>query len=281
MRFVLLLLTGIIPGLSFSQRTHRPELLALHPYDTLNKYSFLVVSMQPDKKDRNKTIPLAYGTGCFVRNDQKLYFVTAAHVFTNCDIYKNTHRVDTPVAVKIWYKDTLGRRTQQLIFLSQPKRQTPCRSAVSVPDVDTMDVSAYFKNGEIYSIEGLMPDYHREFHNLSPHDTIVTYGYPNELNNPDTIDINPNLTPVGYISFGRKIPRDQPRRIVKQIADFYYAIEPGLPTGVSGAPLFRVSSDAAGKTIVEFIGVQSGTKENRKISLIAQGRILSSDYHLR
>jgi hypothetical protein len=143
-----------------------------------------------------------------------------------------------------------------------------------------MDVSEYFKDGRINSVDYLTPDY-RDYHSLSPCDTVITYGYSHEPGDQDTIERNPNLIPVGYISYSRDSIDDQVGYVKEQLAISYYAIEPGLPHGVSGAPVFRVSSKGNNNMMVEFSGIQSSTRDDWKISYIVRGNVLSNLYHLK
>lgn len=281
MRLLVLLLMGILPELASSQPVCRVDLLQSPPYDTLQRFSYLLVTMRKNQKSPKDTVPMDVGTGFFITKNKNLYLITARHVITNCDPYTLEVRGDTPVAVKVWYQDALGHAKNQLIPLPKVKVQVPCKSAFSVPDVDTIDVSGYFKDGKIITVDSLMPSDYRDFHRLSPCDTVVIYGFSHEPD-PKTIDKNPNLAPVGYLFYSRELPNDQVKEGNDGLYDAYYAIEPGLPRGISGAPVFRVSAtEEPGRTIVQFSGIQSGTRDDYKISYIVQGFILARNYHLK
>lgn len=277
MRLLTLLLMGVVPGLALSQTVCRPDLLMTHPYDTLQRYSYLVVPILK-KNWQHEDIALTDGTGFFIWQNKKLYLISAKHVFTNCDPYGRKTRNDIPDALMIWYQDSLKKPKKKLIPLPANKITESCPAAFDVPDVDALDVTKYLGNEHLNTIESLMPDCRKQnpkTHILSPCDTIVAYGYSLEPTDSNEILRVPNLLPEGYISYSRDMPKDQSPAINAKLFQSYYWIEPGLPNGVSGAPIFRVSFEGTDNPVVEFSGVQSSTKANWKISLIVQVCVLS------
>lgn len=280
MRFLLLLFVGFVPTLVLCQTVCRIDLLQTHPYDTLRKYSYLIVSMGRDRKNKKRIIPLNTGTGFFLRDEKKLYFITARHVVTGCEVYNAKTLPDIPTVVKIWYKDRSDKPAYRLIPLPDKIIKTPCISAVALADADTLNVSEYFKDVDVNTIEGFRPG-PNEDHMFSPCDTVVAYGYPSESNDLDTLDIRPNLVSEGYISYSRDMPHDQQVDVDNQLFTSYFAVEPAMPPGVSGAPVFRISLAGDNGPIIRLCGIQSGTRADWKTSYIVQENVLWRDFQLK
>lgn len=279
MRILILLLMGIIPDLVLSQPLSRVSLPAAHPYDTLQKYSYLIVTMRKERGSQ-QPVPSGTGTGFFIRQSKKLYLISARHVLTNCDPYPVKIRDDTTVAIDVPYRDTLGRAKHQILPLPESKLHPSCKSAFVCPDVDTMDVSDYFKDAQINTVDGLSPDY-ESGHELSPNDTVIAFGYSNFPGNPNALESYADLAPVGYISYSREMPNDQGIGN-SELNIAYYAIKPGLPSGVSGAPVFRISRGGTGdRSMVEFSGIQSSAKKSKKVGYIVKGAMLVQLYQLK
>jgi len=274
MRLVLLLLMGILPELASPQAPRRVNIQNAHPYDTLQKYSYLLVSLRRDSL-HHVDGPVSIGTGFFIRKRGKLYLISAKHFFTNCDPYTRKPRVDTPVAILVWYRDIYKKIVCKRLQLPLSIIRDSCISAASRPDLDSFNVSEYFKNGEINSVEHLIPDYVKDGRLLHG-DTVIVYGYPNEPHDFAEFIERPILTPTPSIAYRTDIAADPNPAVTAQLPTLYYAIEPGLKPGVSGAPVFKISRRQMGKLVVQFSGVQSSTLPDGKVSLIVQGLLLST-----
>lgn len=276
----LLTLLFVIPELALSQPASHIDLPGTPSFDTLQKYSYLIILMRKDGRHHERDLPYGHGTGFFLRKDKRLYLISARHLFSNCDPINRKRRGYEPVAIKIWYQNSLGKPASQLVPVPEYKIRSRCDLAYVIPDVDTMDVSDYVTDGQINAIDSFMPDY-SEFRSLSPGDTVVAFGYSHEPGTSDSLDRYPDLSPVRFISYSKELPNDQKPPVREQMSISYYSIGPGLPHGVSGAPVFRISSEGTNRTIVEFSGIQSSTRDDREFSYIVKEYVLAARFHLK
>ena len=267
MRLICLLLAGIVLLFSSCQSTRLQPLLKQHPYDTLEKYSYLLVALKKSQGDSTKVKPITNGTGFFYRKDEKLFLVSAYHVLTGCSNYNRNMPDQRPDSMDIWFFNEPGKGTY--IRLSMDAyRAGQCETADKRADVDTMDVTAWIKNVKVSSVERLTCGPCGGDDTLRKRDTVVCYGYSNfqrEQYNygPASVPSAPNAS----IGLGRKIPGRDGKTKMK---DHYYFIHPKLHEGDSGGPVFRIRSDANGNKIVGFMGIQSGSKENGNRSTITK-----------
>jgi len=260
MRFACLLLMGYLtlitschPGARMFAKQH---LL----YDTLEKYSYLIIGMNDGE--------ITSSTGFFIRSaGDKLFLVSAYHVFTGCDIFPDTFQARRPDTLKVWYTDTLGRYKFAKLPLTTYKNK-PCKSAAVVPDVDTMEVTAWFRDGAIYSIEHIAPHFWEGPLGVGEGDTVACYGYfqKNSAAFPPG-EGDRRVVPGGYISHAIQVP-DSIRGLLGQL---YMAVRPAYKEGFSGAPVFIIRSDSSHKRKVEFAGIQSGNSEDNSLSLMVRG----------
>ncbi|MDO6433107.1 hypothetical protein Q4E93_21035 [Flavitalea sp. BT771] len=252
------LFTSCHPG----ARVHATERLL---YDTLAKYSYLIIGMHNGEEITNST-------GFFIRDaGDKLFLVSAYHVFTGCDIYPDTFQARRPDTLKVWYTDTMGRYTFTKLPLTAHLKK-PCKSAVTLPDVDTMEVTAWFRDGAIYSIEHLAPHHWKKPDVAIKGDTVACYGYSQHRSAKfPPKDGDARVMPGGYTSHAIEVPDG-----IRALGQTYMAVRPAYKEGFSGAPIFMITSDSTHKRTIEFAGIQSGNSEDNSHSLIVRGAELGT-----
>jgi hypothetical protein len=284
MRLLILLLMGIIPELALCQHKH---LLKKHPCDTLGKYSYLIVTLHIDSRQPGKKKLISNGTGFFIRQKDSLYLISARHVFTGFDVYGSESRPDTPNALIVWYWDIKQQLQSRTIPLPAELINESRRAAGALPDVDTLNVTGDFADGKINSVERFLPRYLGSPDTLLVGDTVIAFGYPDRSGDQDsprpadTVLAHLNHEPVGFVAYCIEMPEFSPPYINDGMIKFYYAIKPGLPHGVSGAPIFKISWVGTDNPVVKFVGIQSGTKGNGKNSTIVKGSLLPTLYNIK
>jgi len=260
MRIACLLLMGSLSLFISCQPGTRGLTSKSYLYDTLEKYSYLIIGMNSEE--------ITNSTGFFIRDtSNKLFLVSAYHVFTGCDLFPDTLQALRADTLKVWYTDTLGRYTFAKLPLTAHKNK-PCKSAALLPDVDTMEVTAWFRDGKIYSIEHMAPHYWKEFTGVSAKDLVACYGFfqDDPAKFPPKAG-DPRVRPGGYASHVVEVP-DSIRDLLGQT---YIAVRPAYKEGFSGAPLFMIRSDSTHKRTIEFAGIQSGNSGDGSLSLIVKG----------
>jgi hypothetical protein len=254
---LLLLLVSLLTSCRSGSRITSPK---SYPYDTLEKYSYLIIGLN--------TKEITNSSGFFIRDtSNKLFLVSAYHVFTGCDIFPDTLQGNRADTLKVWYTDTLGRYTFAKLPLTTHKNK-PCKSVALLPDIDTMEVTAWFRDGRIYSIEHMAPHYWKEFAGVRRKDRVVCYGFSQD--DPAKFppkEGDPQVKPAGYTSRVKEVP-DSIRQLIGQT---YIAVHPAYKEGFSGAPLFMIRSDSTHKRRMEFAGIQSGNSEDNSLGLIVRG----------
>jgi hypothetical protein len=270
MRFACLLLLGLLSLSLFtschpSSRVHTSESFL---YDTLGRYSYLIIGMNNGE--------ITNSTGFFIRDTgNKLFLVSAYHVFTGCDLFPDTFQARRPDTLKVWYTDTLGTYKFAKLPLTAYKNK-PCKSAAVLPDVDTMEVTAWFRDGAIYSVEHMAPHYWKVYNGLTEGDVVACYGYfqHSSAKFPPK-DGDARVMPGGYTSHVIKMPGNI-RGLLEQN---YLAVRPAYKEGFSGAPVFMIRSDSTHKRTIEFGGIQSGSSEDNTLSLVVRGVELGKLLH--
>jgi len=261
MRLACLLLMELIPLSIFCQTSRNDPAAEKHSYHTLAKYTYLVWGLKKNER-LSRMDPVTFSSGFFIRSNDRLFFVSAYHVFTGCAILWGAVRPDRADSLEIWYMDTTKHYKSQRLSVEGYKKK-PCPKDV-IADVDTMDVSAYFKDGKIYSIEHMIPDYYHDYRFPSTGDRLVGYGFAHQ-------------------SYSSKIERRRPGKYICRIVDIpekakpdtneqmkiaYIAVKPALDSGCSGAPIFRVDFDARHRKRFEFAGIQSMNNDTFKLSFV-------------
>ena len=268
MRFACLLLLGSLSLLTSCHPGARIHATESFLYDSLGKYSYLIIGMNNGE--------ITNSTGFFIRDTgDKLFLISAYHVFTGCDLFPDTFQAQRPDTLKVWYTDTLGRYKFAKLPLTAYKNK-PCKSAAVLPDMDTMEVTAWFRDGAIYSIEHMAPHYWKVYDGLTEGDIVACYGYSQHSSAkfPPKVG-DAQVIPGGYTSHVIEVP-DSIRGLLGQS---YMAVRPAYKEGFSGAPIFLVRSDSAHKRIIAFGGIQSGSSEDNTLSLVVRGAELGRLLH--
>jgi len=265
MRLTCLLLIGFIPFYAFPQ-PQPPQsyslnyLLKEHPYDTLDKYSYLIISL--DRQAKNGDV----ATGFFYRKKKKLFLVSAYHLFSGFNVLTKTFSNVRPDVLVVWYKDMSDTFRTEVLSLRRHNRRSR-DSIFRLSDVDMMDVSKYFKNGKIYSVEKMMSE-GNYYSQVMKGDTVVAYGFPNvSVTTFDSLRKNLTVPPKGYLCMASDTPSNQQSRN-SDLPTVYRYIFPPLQKGISGAPIFRVKTESADRKIIEFMGIQSFSSTDSTNSMI-------------
>ena len=227
--------------------------------DSLGKYSYLV---QIDKRCEK-----TQATGSFVRYQQRLFFVTAAHCLTGWDPFAMKPIENFPDTIFI----RLSNDTSQLRYLPLPvagfKKATRPFNLFEAPDVFVVEI----KNAKKYKVNSIEKFFEEEVPCEKATEVVVA-GYPNEEDSSDYYKV-----------------RQQPFTLGSDVDDTY-CIYPYMPdiklydrlhyytsfkdnitsSGLSGAPVYLITDDA---TIV-FGGIYIGGLYERS----GKGMIVRAEY---
>jgi hypothetical protein len=246
--------------------------------DTLAKYTYLIIGVKKNK-DRPGSKEIGTSSGFFLLNsDNKLFLVTAHHVFTGCSLFSPRDTTDTarliiPDTLKVWYMDRSGHYKDQPLSVAAYKNR-PCSAGSARADLDTMDVTAYFKDGNIFSIEGMVSHNKQKNPVAKIGDTVVCYGFSKD--GPKKIPPakgDPQVIASKLTSQVIAIPAGNELNSYDSI---YTAIYPAYKDGYSGAPIFKISFVDNKKGTVEFAGVQSGnSSDNSSFSIFVKGNTMN------
>ncbi|HEY4208929.1 MAG TPA: hypothetical protein VGM31_19025 [Puia sp.] len=241
-----------------------------HPYDTLEKYSYPLVTIGVNP--RGRTSPLQVGTAFFYRLQNKLFLITAYHVVTQCEIYDaDDRRREEPDSLDVWFRDTAEKYRTYRMPLDRYKVKK-CQKATEIPDLDILDVSEHFRDIPVYSVEKFLCHPCGDIDNMADHDTMVCYGFSNiGPNMPVYRDNEITCRPVGFFVCGNTSDLDVTD---EQYSARYYFTVRTMPQGASGAPVFRVRQKAEGWNQVELVGIQSGTRHDTERSTIVKQKEL-------
>lgn len=265
MRLTCLLLMGLILLFAGCRSIRQHRLLKQPAYDTLEKYSYLLLSFG-GSNDINRT----NGTGFFYRDKGKLFLVTAYHVLTGCPIYEDTDRVVLD-SLEVWYEDRSGERKCRRLSLATYRDQ-PCQKAYDTCDVARLDVSDKFKDADIHSVEGMVCAPYVNLVPLEPGDTVVCYGFSNVHPHKHYDAKALPRRPEGYIRLGMYTPRSER---CTRLPNLYYYIHPKIRKGASGSPVFKAVTSCSGQLKICLIGIQSGSSDSLNRSTISrQDRML-------
>jgi len=265
MRLACLLLLGSLSLLTSCRPGSQVITTKRYLYDSLEKYSYLIIGMNSKE--------ITNSSGFFIRDTaNKLFLVSAYHVFTGCDVFPDTFQDQRADTLKVWYTDTLGVYKFAKLPLTAYKNK-PCKSAAVLPDMDTMEVTAWFRDGNIYSIEHMAPHYWKDSTGVRPGDIVVCYGFFQD--DPAKFppkEGDPRVKPAGYTSHAMEVPGS----IRVLLGQTYIAVYPANKEGFSGAPLFMIRADSTRKRRIAFAGIQSGNSEDNSHSLIVRGAELEN-----
>jgi hypothetical protein len=185
--------------------------------------------------------------------------IRAFHVFSGCDVYHAVRANLRNQYLIIFYRDTANHFKPAVLPLDEFANKA-CKYFLQCPDIDVMDVSNYFKDANIYSVESFLPKVpKRKKDILQDGNKYICFGYQGDLfynymlkNN--SVDTKP------FIHIGTKADSTQydPYYKNSNIDSMYTTIWPAMLPGTSGSPIFKVMLDRKKKPQIEFAGVQSG-----------------------
>jgi hypothetical protein len=225
MRLTAIIILQIIPLLSFSQQSE----------ESLSKYSYLIYGSVNSKT-------LEKGTGFFIRNNGKLFLLTANHVLTGWDCNHYYHKSPFP--------DTMYVRVNRLnsadfdfipINISKFKRIDFNYYYYQKPDICIYEMSLP-KTDTVYSIEKLLM--RGSVHAVDTN--IVAYGFPiiPAKTKNDIILTHPTFAKATAISVSSNVKEwRHPESGIIDSINYQASIisEYQISGGFSGAPVFLKS----------------------------------------
>ena len=260
MRLTCLLLMEVFIHLhAYSQPPLMDRYLRSHPGDILGKYSYLIVTidLHTNKQD--------VATGFFYRSKNKLFLVSAYHVFTGFDVLNRRFKDIRPDTMTVWYRDSADKFYRTEGFSLEKYHMRDTQDILRLSDVDIIEVSDRFREGKINSVDSLVLD--DGANELLVGDIIVAYGFPNVSNaTMDSLHHHIKVPARAFVCKTMTAPKRSPGSDVTTV---YSYLSPPLQPGVSGAPIFRVRSRFHEKTL-EFMGIQSYSNDTTKLSLIVK-----------
>jgi len=269
MRVACLLLLGFMPLFMYCQTTFPTDHREGHFYDTLEKYTYVIVSLEADSSHKGFK-EVANSSGFFIRDaNNRLFLVSAYHVFTGCPMYPGETPLH-PERLKIWYPDNHNKYRSVLVPLTA-YIDKPCKMAKDTADVDTMDVTTYFKDRKVFSIEHMVPLSQQKPQDIPERDAVVCYALFSDSTGKSLPKEGRRRQPLtGYTSFFITIPADS----FDTPGKYYLTVRPAFKSGYSGAPVFRIRSDSLHTKAIEFAGIQvsnsKDTSEKRSHSLVVK-----------
>jgi|GEM_PF-1704932 len=270
MRVACLLLLGFMPLFMFCQTTFQTDHREVHFYDTLEKYTYVIIGLEPIDNSHTRFKDAFGASGFFIRHtNNRLFLVSAYHVFTGCPMYPNDSTYH-PEYLKIWYPDTSDLYRFVLVPLTAYINK-PCKTASETADVEAMDVTTYFRKINIFSIEHMAPTFCQNTPDTIEEEPVACYGLISDSTGKSLPKEGQRRQPLtGYTSFFITIPVDS----FDTPGKYYLTVRPAFKSGYSGAPVFRIRSDSLHTKAIEFAGIQvsnsKDTSEKRSHSLVVK-----------
>jgi len=236
------------------------RLLTDHPFDTLDKYSYIIVTTDLHTKKED------VATGFFYRYNNKLFLVTAYHVLTGYDVLNKAFKDIRPDTMTVWYRDSTDRHYRTEGFSLERYQLRDTQDILRLSDVDIIEVTDRFKDARINSVDSLILD--EGANELLVGDIVAVYGFPNVSDK--TIDSLHNHIKVparGFVCKTMSAPKRSPGSDVTTV---YSYLRPPLQPGVSGAPIFRITTAHTFRKTLEFMGIQSYSNDPNQLSLIVK-----------
>ena len=208
-------------------------------FDNFQDYSYLLFL---GKKHAQSNSINGIGTGFFIREDNKLYLVSAEHVLTGNDPFR-VIRVDSlsPDFLVFYYNKTNDSdKGFENLLLDSIKKTHPPRKIEDHADLITYPINLP-ANAQIKSIEGTISPSTE----LNVGDSVFFWGFPKVKAQPDsnTMYYYQNPHPIKY------------NGVVVGLNDsLYYASIPDTKQGASGSPVF-VKKIIKGRDRFYFVGV--------------------------
>lgn len=247
---------------------------SLHVYDSLAKYSYLIVAGKfiprfiGDTPNETNTFYRGNATGFFIRLKEKLFLVTAYHVVTPCDVYHNVIVHNDINCLAVTYHDTLNHLRQQILDISNRVNMPPI-FFLNTPDIAIVDAAHVFDDAKINSIENLIFDttrYTKE--NIIKY---IIFGFSgNKMDELIVTKHTVDTPPFLYEGYTADSSHYEKLYKYLNIDSMYYTLQPlGIP-GMSGAPVFREVKYKKRKKRIEFAGMQSGKNDDFNCAYIVK-----------
>lgn len=216
-------------------------------YDSLAKYSYLIVGYKDNKVYQN-------GTGFFLKTDEGYRFITAKHVVSEMNTFTKLPTPHHYDFIGIVYKDTITNKSAFIrLDIRQVKPLLPNTFFYESPDVVTFNLIGMKLNIAINSIEKFLPNPKNRIDKKL--EKIIVYGYANDTTAKDIDNVKPYHYEGQFADFFHRDPYYPSNDSIN------WVIQPESKEGISGSPVFlKYSKNANGKKVVwfEFGGVQFG-----------------------
>lgn len=235
--------------------------------DSLKDYSYLLIeaSYHPRSLTDIPTVDNisveGFGTGFFIKRQNRIFLVTAYHIPTQCDIYAGIKKDSKSDLLLLRFYDSLGGINFWYISTAEYKK-LPAVWFYEQPDVITIEVTDQLKNTQLKTIDNILfQKPKKDKLRQKAEKSVVSFGFPetDQKLYSNQHDYIWNIKPSTYKG---RITSDSsfadPLFIEKDTAKAYLITTPYQIPGVSGCPVFSFYKNKKMEWI-EFSGVQSGS----------------------
>lgn len=206
---------------------------------TLDKYSYLLVGFYDIKNDNGyQHFKSTQGTCFFVRQNKKLFLISAKHTLTSWNPENSQNRASYPIALNLRLFDTSGNASFYTINIKEINSAITGGYTYNDPDVYVLE----FEDNPKYIIHSI-EKFIDETLVIKPEDTIKLYGYPVDYDyfGEKQMKKLPTIKPT--LVEGKPLAYDSPYRDsrIKKMETLNFAIQriDTFPrSGCSGAPVF-------------------------------------------
>lgn len=252
--------------------------------DSLKKYSYVLVDANytPQFPDGLNNISnyTASGnaTGFFIKVDKKLFLISAYHVLTGFDVFNGRYVEGRGKFMMILYgNDKFDNHTRFRTIENSILRNScgPPGFYNERPDIDLIDITAYFSDSEVNMIKTLPLSLFKTQVEKNVNKSIISYGFPGYLagNYSDWRSHAINVKAAPY--FARlSDSTSMDSATWKNTATFDVVTSQFSIKGVSGSPAFYYCTKGKKKWI-EFAGVMSGSNYEFNLAFIARKEFLN------
>ncbi len=216
---------GLLLFVFFTSKAQEPE-------DSLSKYSYMVQMSREGIKSQ--------ATGCFVRHEGRLFFISTAHLLTGFDPVQFRAIDNYPDTVFI----RLSNDTSKLQFLPLPilsmKRKSKPFHEYESPDVYVVEIKDA-KKYSVYSIESFFDEELR----CEQAKTVLVYGYSNGQEGNDYLrDRQQTSNSRSALTQEYCLHVFLPNVKLNDAVNYYTYLKSGdAGTGLSGAPAYLLTQD--------------------------------------
>lgn len=231
--------------------------------DPLRVYSYLILHIKDGSAIGNST-------GFFIREQNKLFFITTYHTCTCVDIFKKEVYPNEWDTLKVRIYNIKNEVVYMPILIEGMKKNRKIEYFFKKTDICIYEIKHLTENTPVYSIE----KYLTTMGSTNPVQTIF-WGYPTENNDSDTITAE-FFRPVkneGKLRFNIDIPLtfyDDSTTIVDSTT---LAITPSNNKGASGSPVF-FRYKVREMEVTTFGGMVFGTSESENITYVVRPELI-------